>query len=90
MGPAKTTVDLSDDLYRRARAEAAMRGRKLKDLVEEGLRHVLEAPGKPSSRSPSLATLMKDACGLVDSGLPDLSSNPKHLKGFGRDGRRHR
>jgi hypothetical protein len=34
----KTTVELPDDLYRRAKAEAALRGRKLKDLVEEGLR----------------------------------------------------
>jgi hypothetical protein len=27
----KTTVEVSDDLYRRAKAEAALRGRKLKD-----------------------------------------------------------
>jgi hypothetical protein len=31
----KTTVEVSDDLYRRAKSEAALRGRKLKDLVEE-------------------------------------------------------
>ena len=29
----KTTIEVSDDLYRRAKAEAALRGRKLKDLV---------------------------------------------------------
>jgi hypothetical protein len=40
----KITVEVSDDLYRRAKAEAALRGRKLKDLVEEGLRLVLDAP----------------------------------------------
>ncbi len=34
----KTTVEVPDDLYRRAKAEAALRGRKLRDLVEEGLR----------------------------------------------------
>jgi hypothetical protein len=32
----KTTVEISDDLYRQAKAEAALRGRKLKDLIEEG------------------------------------------------------
>ena len=32
----KTTVEVPDDLYRRAKAEAALRGRKPKDLVEEG------------------------------------------------------
>jgi hypothetical protein len=84
----KTTVDLSDDLYRRAKSEAALRGRKLKDLVEEGLRLVLETPSQ--SRNRSLAELMKHACGTVDSGLTDLASNPEHLKTFGRNASRHR
>jgi hypothetical protein len=44
----KTTVEVPDDLYRRAKAEAALRGRKLKDLVEEGLRLVLQS--SPSDR----------------------------------------
>ena len=29
----KITIEVSDDLYRRAKVEAALRGRKLKDLV---------------------------------------------------------
>ena len=82
----KTTVDVPDDLYRRAKAEAALRGRKLKDLVEEGLRLVLDAP-RNAGRRPSLAGLMKGARGTVDSGIPDLASNPEHLAGFGRDAR---
>jgi len=82
----KTTVEVPDDLYRRAKAEAALCGRKLKDLVEEGLRLVLEAPRK-TRRPPSLAGLMKRARGVVDSGVPDLASNPEYLKGFGRDAR---
>jgi predicted component of type VI protein secretion system len=90
MGRAvKTTVEVSDDLYRRAKAEAALRGRKLKDLVEEGLRLVLEAP-RESHRRRSLAALMKGARGAVDSGVPDLASNPEYLAGFGHDARRHR
>lgn len=84
----KTTIEVPDELYRRAKAEAALQGRKVKDLVEEGLRHVLESPAK--RRRPSLAGLMKDARGSIASGLPDLGSNPAHLTGFGRDGRRHR
>jgi hypothetical protein len=82
----KTTVEVPDDLYRRAKAEAALRGRKLKDLVEEGLRLVLEAPRKAPHR-PSLAELMKRARGIIDSGVPDLGSNPEHLEGLGRDAR---
>ncbi|HLY54210.1 MAG TPA: hypothetical protein VKS60_01555 [Stellaceae bacterium] len=84
----KTTVELPDELYRRAKAEAALRGRKLRDLVEEGLQLVLEAP--PQARRPSLAGLTKHARGIIDSGVPDLASNPEHLAGFGDDDRRHR
>ena len=69
----KTTVEVSDDLYRRAKAEAALRGRKLKDLVEEGLRLVLEAP-RETRRRQSLSALIKGARGVVDSGVPDLAS----------------
>jgi len=82
----KTTVEVPDDLYRQAKAEAALRGRKLKDLIEEGLRLVLQTPRKPR-RDPSLTGLMKRARGVIDSGIPDLASNPEHLKGFGRDAR---
>jgi hypothetical protein len=90
MGRAmKTTVEVPDDLYRRAKAEAALRGRKLKDLVEEGLRLVLETP-RQTHRRQSLPALMKGARGAVDSGVPDLASNPEYLTSFGRDARRHR
>jgi hypothetical protein len=85
----KTTVEVPDDLYRRAKAEAALRGRKLKDLIEEGLRLVLEAPSR-RRKPPSLAGLTKRARGMINSGVSDLASNPKHLAGFGRDDRRHR
>ncbi len=82
----KTTIDVPDELYRRAKAEAALRGHKLKDLVAEGLRLVLDAPSKV--RKPArLGDLMKHARGMVDSGVTDLGSNPKHLKGFGRSAR---
>jgi hypothetical protein len=58
--------------------------RKLKDLIGEGLRLALEAPRK-TRRKRRLAELMKRAQGMIDSGVPDLASNPEHLKGFGRD-----
>ncbi len=47
----KTTIEVSNDLYRRAKAEAALRGRKLKELVEEGLRLVLETPRETGEAS---------------------------------------
>jgi len=84
----KTTVEVPDDLYRRAKAEAALRGRKLRELVEEGLRLVLETP-REARRPSSLARLMKPACGVIDSGIRDLASNPDHLADFGRGVRHH-
>ena len=90
----KTTIELSDELFRKVKAEAALRGRKLKDLVAEGLRLVLEAPpsstAKAKKRQPTAYDLMKDGQGIVDSGLGDLATNPKHLRGFGRASRRDR
>jgi hypothetical protein len=80
----KTTVEVFDDLYRRAKSEAALRGRKLKDLVEEGLRLVLETPRPP----PCNAYEGRARSGEIR--LVDLASNPERLKDFGRDGSRHR
>jgi hypothetical protein len=80
----KTTVELPDPLYRQAKSVAALRGLKLKDLVVAGLRLVLQAP--PEARAkPNLAGLMNQARGVIQSGIPDLGSNPEHLEGFGRD-----
>lgn len=154
----KTTIDFPEDLLRRAKAEAALRGRKLRELVLEGVTRVLDqpepagpargtaakrpadgggivnggggglasnpkppegggrgpVPGKlpllrpgrrpaaapadqeifaddqadttaASAQLPSVHELMQDCCGMVDSGLRDLSTNPKHLEGLGRD-----
>jgi NADPH:quinone reductase-like Zn-dependent oxidoreductase len=93
----KTTVEVSDDLYRRAESEAALRGRKLKDLVEEGLRLVLETT-RDTHKRRSLAELLKGARGVVNSGIADLASNPIALastrtvrmtcSGFGSNRRR--
>ncbi len=69
----KTTIELPDELYRRAKATAALRGRKVKDLVEEGLRIVVEGPAS-GRRKHTLAELMKGARGVINSGLPDLGS----------------
>ncbi len=81
----RTTIDLSDDLFRRAKAEAALRGRKLKDLVEDGLRRVLDQPDSPVAAPPpaTLHDLMQDCCGVAEPTPPDYSVNPAHLDGFG-------
>lgn len=40
----RTTIDLPDDLLRRAKATAALRGQKLKDLVASFIERGLESP----------------------------------------------
>jgi len=84
----RTTVDLSDVLYRRAKAEAALSGRKFKDLVEEGLRRVLEAREPEilakQAATPSVHDLMRDNCGIAKDTPADYATNPKYMEGFGR------
>ena len=84
----RTTVDLPDELYRRAKAEAALRGRNLKDLVEEGLRRVLRAPDPETSAQrptgPSVHDLMRDCCGIAKDAPADYAANSKYMEEFGR------
>lgn len=65
--------------------EAAARTRKVSKshLVRECLAQTL--PRSDSKKRFSLHQKMRDACGIVKSGVSDLASNPKHLKGFGED-----
>ncbi len=69
---------------RRAKSGAACE-RKRKDLAAEGLYASLETSGDATAKAWDE---MKDACGIVRSGVVDLATNPKHLKGLGRDSRK--
>ncbi len=40
----RTTIDIPDDLFRAAKAKAALEGRPLKELVLEGLNQVVRTP----------------------------------------------
>jgi hypothetical protein len=87
----RTTIDIPDDLFRRAKSEAALRGRKLKDLVADGLRLVLEKEPAPAEkklpvkpRPGSLHERMQEFCGIIKDGPSDLSTNPKYFDGFGK------
>jgi hypothetical protein len=87
----RTTVDLPDELFRRAKSEAALRGKKLKDLIEEGLRQTLaHSPDEgalakaPPPRKPSAHDLLKDLIFEGAEGPTDLSTNPRYFDDFGR------
>jgi predicted RecB family endonuclease len=44
----------------------------------------LERPATHNGSKASLHDRMKGGCGIVDSGIPDLATNKKHMEGFGR------
>lgn len=46
----KTTLEIEDQLYRAVKAKAAQEGKRITDLVEEGLRMCLERRDKPFVR----------------------------------------
>jgi len=75
----RIAVEISDELCRRAKAEAAWRGCSLQQLIEEGLRGMLASSPVHRGRRRSLAELMKKGRGIVDSGIPDLASSRKRL-----------
>jgi hypothetical protein len=79
----KIAIELPDDLYRRAEAEAALRGCKLDRLIEQATIGRRKCP-RGSSASKSCG-VMKKARGIVESDVSDLGSNPDHLENFGRN-----
>ncbi len=88
----RTTLDIPDDLFRRLKARAALEGLKLKDLLERyvawGLRQsAVPPPEAEGAARPFVSAfdLLKDGFGIVDSGVTDLATNPKHMSGFGRE-----
>lgn len=46
----RTTIDIPDDLFRRAKAQAALEGRKLKDLITECVEQGLDRGPEPDLR----------------------------------------
>ena len=47
----KTTIEVPDELFRRAKAKAAMEGLRLRDLVVRGLQLALEEPEPTRERT---------------------------------------
>ena len=49
----KTTIEIEDELFRRSKAEAALRGESLKDFFSAALRDYLGESGAPLSQRPT-------------------------------------
>jgi Ribbon-helix-helix protein, copG family len=44
----RTTLSIDDDLYRRAKAAAALQGSSVTSLIEDALRRALDTPSAPA------------------------------------------
>jgi hypothetical protein len=79
----KTTIDLPEGLLRQAKAEAALGGKKLRELVEEALRLRLgmKEAAKPVAETPGPLLRNFDNLPLIKGrkGAPKLGVTPKRI-----------
>jgi hypothetical protein len=61
-GFVKTTLEIDDELYRQAKAHASLTGRKMKDLVTEGLRLALQPAARVTGPDATAAARQMAAC----------------------------
>jgi hypothetical protein len=64
----RTTIEISDELLRKAQAQAVAEGVRLHDLVERGLRLVLGEPVRPSFRRVNLPLHRSRRPGVLSAG----------------------
>ena len=75
------TVKLSPPLEARLEALVRRRGQRKSVLVREAIERLVEERGE--APKGSVLDLVKDLKGIA-KGPKDLSSNPKHMRGFGK------
>lgn len=81
----KATIDVPDELYRRVKAKTALQGRAIREVTAELYRRWLAEEDTAAKPAVSAYEMMEDGCGMVHSGVGDLSTNPKHMEGLGSD-----
>ncbi|MDB6140896.1 MAG: hypothetical protein JWO94_3968 [Verrucomicrobiaceae bacterium] len=74
----KTTLEIDDELYREAKAVAALTGRKMKDLVSEGLQWVVRpaARGKAGGHGLAAARKLAACFAQADEMMKDAPPGP--------------
>ncbi len=87
----KATIEIPDELYRRVKAKSALEGRPVRAVAVELLRTWVGDPlDQAVTQPPSLHDRMQNYCGMVDSGVTDLATNPEYLADFGHGSTGHR
>ncbi|MDG4549357.1 MAG: hypothetical protein P9F19_07725 [Candidatus Contendobacter sp.] len=82
----KATIEIPDELYRKVKAKSALEGRPIRAVTVELFRNWLGEPPAPgAAQHLSAHERMRRYCGIVDSGITDLATNPEYLADFGHD-----
>lgn len=89
-GRVKTTLEIDDALYREVKALSAVTGRRMKDLVNEGLRHVLNPPQSASAGLSDRAALaeLRQWFRATDKAMKKAGPGPGAREILERDRRR--
>ena len=77
------TIKLPEALKERLEAQARIRGKSCSALVRDSLEKELVGSNGTNENGPSVLDMLRDLAGKGDSGIPDLATNPKYMKGYG-------
>ena len=77
------SIKIPEKLDRRIAHEIAQRRTPKSVFVREVLDAFFSA-GKLSKKQPTVFDLTRDLAGMYRGGPKDLSTNPKHMEGFGK------
>jgi metal-responsive CopG/Arc/MetJ family transcriptional regulator len=77
------TCKIPEKLEAEMNAIVEKRGISKSEFVRESIQQQIHEQKKRVKLSAY--EVMKEACGIIQGGPRDLATNPKHLKGFGRD-----
>lgn len=79
------TIKVPEDLDARLANRAKRLGVSKSEVARQALKQSLEEKNSLSvEEEPSAYDVLKDDLGCFDSGVGDLSTNPMHMKGFGK------
>ena len=81
----KATIEIPDELYQKVKVKSALEGRPVREVAIALFRSWVDKQPTVGGSEASAYELMKNGCGIVDSGIGDLATNPDHMEGFGRD-----
>jgi hypothetical protein len=76
-------IVMPEALAERIAAAASAEGVSREEFLRKAALERLANPARKSGKGLTAYELSADLCGSVDSGVTDLSSNPKYLEGFG-------